>query len=349
MNDRISVLDCTIRDGGLGLKAEYDSVKGNNGYSLGDIGEMTKCLTNANIDIIELGTLGNVVEDIPQFGIFSSMEDISKLIPTSRKRKQMYSVFFQTPDYDIDSVPDYNETLCELIRFSLRYSELDNSLEYCKKLAEKGYKISIQPIVTVRYTVEDIEKIIDVANEIEAYSVYIVDSYGSMTKDCITEFYKLLDSKLDSNIKIGIHAHNNMEMAFSNSIGIIQNSSTRKIIIDTCCMGLGQGAGNLQTEVMVDWLNREMHGQYNFKEILKCCEYVSKVYEEKSFGYSLSYMIPARYNVAYKYGKVLREKYHFNYVDIDECLSSLDIDIKYRYSDDSINKVVENFSRKTIR
>lgn len=343
MKNRVAILDCTIRDGGLGLQAGYVATKFNNGYTRDDIFGMTKCLTNANIEIIEVGTLGNVVDSVPEFGIFSSLEELSQFMPYGRKNNQIYSVFFQTPDYDVNRIPDYNETLCELIRFSLRYSELDKSLEYCKKLVNKGYKVSIQPIVTVRYTIEDMEKIIKVANEIGAYSVYIVDSYGSMSTKCINRFFGLLNSKLNSEIKIGIHAHNNMESAFLNCIDIIKNSGKREIIVDTCCMGLGQGAGNLQTEVMSDWINREMKGQYDFSEILKCCEYVAKVCKEGSYGYSLSYMIPARYNAAYKYGKVLREKYHMTYEDIDRCISTLDDESKYRYSDTNVNKIVNKF------
>lgn len=343
MKNRISVLDCTIRDGGLGLKAEYEYSSENRGYCIDDIVGMAKCLTEASIDIIEIGTLADVVEELPQFGIFGSIESLSNLVPNNIKKNQIFSFFFQSPDYDINRVPNYNSSLCELIRFSIRYSELDKSLDYCKQLAAKGYKVSIQPIVTVRYSVEDIKKIVEVANEIDAYSVYIVDSYGSMSKKCMNVFFDLLDSNLNSNIKIGIHAHNNMETAFLNSMNIVQRAVEREIIVDTCCMGLGQGAGNLQTEVMVDWLNREMNGQYEFSEILKCCEYVSKVCEEKSCGYSLSYMIPARYNAAYKYGKVLREKYHLRYVDIDNCLSRLDDNIKYRYSDNSAKEIAERF------
>ena len=349
MENRVAVLDCTIRDGGLGLQFECDDPKVKKLYSICDIVEMAKCLTEADIDIIELGTLAAMDSDMPEFGIFRTMESISELIPSNRGENQIFSVFFQSPDYDINSVPNYNPSLCELIRFSVRYSELDKSLDCCRKLVSKGYKVSIQPIVTVRYTKEEIEKIAEVANEINAYSVYIVDSYGSMSQKDVRDIYALLDLTLKADIRIGVHAHNNMETAFSNSLCVVQNSNERKVIVDSCCMGLGQGAGNLQTEVIVNWLNREMHGSYVFNKILQCCEIVSKVLEEKSCGYSLPYMIPARYNAAYKYGKVLRDKYHLKYEDIDYCLSILDDNIKYRYSEKNVKEIVERFVNENCR
>ena len=94
MENRVAVLDCTIRDGGLGLQFECDDPKVKKLYSICDIVEMAKCLTEADIDIIELGTLAAMDSDMPEFGIFRTMESISELIPSNRGENQIFSVFF---------------------------------------------------------------------------------------------------------------------------------------------------------------------------------------------------------------------------------------------------------------
>ena len=338
MKRNIYLLDCTLRDGGFALEGKNSQIFS---YSKEVRSNVAQNLTDAGVDIIELGTLEAGEVSKRGYAIFPNMNEISKLIPKNADKKQMYAVFFRGPDIPIEYLPDWNEELCCLIRLGVRYSEMDKSLDYCRRLCEKGYLVSVQPIVTMRYTDTELEKVIEAANEINAYSLYFVDSYGSMFADDVKRIFNKYDKALKKEIKIGFHAHNNMGLASSNIIDMLSIESGRDVIIDACCMGMGQGAGNLQTEVIATYLNEKYKKKYDFMEIMRVCEYVSAFWQDNLWGYSLTTMIPAVFGVAYKYGIVLRNEYGYSYEKIANILKNVPDEMKHRYTKENLEKLLK--------
>ncbi|GHU57335.1 hypothetical protein FACS189442_6310 [Spirochaetia bacterium] len=143
-------------------------------------------------------------------------------------------------------------------------------------MAEKGYAVSIQAAITTRYSRDELQIIFDVANEINAYSVYIVDTYGYMQEYEVIEYFKLFNDNLKDLIRVGFHAHNNTNLAFSNTIAFINYPLVRNIVADSCLLGMGQGAGNLPTELFVDYLNKNHDTDYEYEPILEACEIIEK-------------------------------------------------------------------------
>lgn len=335
MNKKIKILDCTIRDGGLALEDcfinNFDDLK----FTKNKIERMILHLKNAKIDIIELGSIEISKVSKQCFGIYQSIEEISCTKPKGASDRQMFVALYRGPDTHIDNIPDWNNSLCEGVRVILRYSELEKSLAFCTALAKKGYRVFVQPMLTMRYTLEEINHIIAVSNDIDAYALYFVDSYGYMSYHDIERFLNLYAKKLKSNIKIGFHAHNNMNMALANALFFIKSDLSREVIVDTCALGFGQGAGNVPTELLAFNLNNDEGYQYCFPEILKLCDEVAQYIDENLCGYSPAYMIPAAYRMAYKYGAILRKKYRLSYYEINEILSKTDESIKQRYTADN--------------
>ncbi len=332
------MLDCTLRDGGFALEGEK---KNDISYAEEDRAGIVQSLTAGMVDIIELGTIEMGDDDKRGFSIFHKMEELSEMIPKNAHANQIYAVFFRGPDIPLEGLPDWNEQLCHFVRLGVRYSEMEKSLEYCQRLCEKGYLVSVQPIVTMRYTDEELDKVIKAANEMNAYSVYFVDSYGSMFTDDVFRIFQRYDEGLKPDIKIGFHAHNNMGLAFSNVRDMLSTAGDRDIIIDSCCMGMGQGAGNLQTEVLTAYLNKKFNKDYGFVEILKACDYVARFWNDNLWGYSVAAMIPAVYGVAYKYGLNLRNKYGCTYEQIANILQDIPSEMKYRYTESNLKNLLQ--------
>lgn len=297
----ISVFDCTLREGGLCIQ-DFDK----NGvevacFSDDDKISFANSITSSNVELIELGYI-NENEDVSEYRFcnYGNIESLSKYIPSNRSKSQMFAAMFVGPDGGLDSVPDYRPGLCECLRVILRYSELEKSLDFCKGLSKKGYKVFVQPMLTMRYTDEELELIINISNEINAYALYFVDSFGYMTEHDVDRLFKFFDSRLDKSIKIGFHAHNNMNLAMSNVKYFIDNCGERDIIVDSCILGMGQGAGNMQTEILIEMLNSNYGKNYNFADVLDCCDLISKSwnYGADCWGYSPLNLIPAKYKTA---------------------------------------------------
>lgn len=335
----IKLLDCTLRDGGLTLREQTDKDK----YMFTP--EMStgiiEALKNANIDIVELGSVQKIDRNLCEYAIYRGIEDVSALIPREARKGQLYATFFQGPDIPIEDIPEWRPALCDLIRLSIRYSEIEKSLAYCRGLVEKGYKVSVQPIVTMRYSDDELKYLAEVAEKIDAYAIYFVDSYGYMNIDDVERIYHIYDNILGKDIRIGFHAHNNMNNALANVLGFMNINTEREIIVDSCCLGMGQGAGNLQTEIIANILNENGNGCYDFISILKACEYIDGLLVDNAWGYSVPTFISAKYRVAYKYAVILRKQYGLSYSQIASVLEVMPKEFYHRFTEDSLKATLK--------
>ena len=341
MEKTIQLLDTTIRDGGLGLEDAAKSRFSTSCFSNSTLHRMIECLRRSNIDIVELGAIELTSQDMRRFAIFQDIQSISKLIPSERSKKQMYVALYRGPDTPIQDIPIWTPSLCEGVRVILRYSELQKSLDFCKALAEKGYKVFVQPMLTMRYTEEELQQIITASNEMRAYALYFVDSYGYMQNDDVEFLFRTFNTSLYPDIKIGFHAHNNMNLAFSNAKTFLAQKTSRSIILDSCALGLGQGAGNLQTEIIADHLNRYHHQTYNYDAILELCEIIDGYWNENIWGYSVVHFLPARHKAAYKYAVAMRHHYNLSLIQIDHLLADMPVDLRQRYTPQNLEYILQ--------
>lgn len=341
MNKKTYVLDCTLRDGGLALE---DAMINTGEYSVFDDKTITafiKTMKASKIDIIELGAIEITNSDQSRFSIYQNIEQVSKLIPENKPDDQMYVALFRGPDTPIEDIPEWNPSYCEGIRVIIRYSEIDKSLKFCRALAEKGYKVFVQPMLTMRYNDNQLQKLIDESNDFGAYALYLVDSYGYMESRNVLNLSRRFDEGLLENIFLGFHSHNNMNLAFSNVLAFVEQTSNRSIIVDSTIMGMGQGAGNIQTELLIPYLNNKKTGRYDYYAVLDACEIIEDYWKDNLWGYSVTNLLPAINKTAYKYSSSLRKKYNLSYSEIHRVLSNIPEELRHRYTTENIIKLLE--------
>lgn len=342
MNNRVQILDCTLRDGGLGLEDAYKNNLSKICFNEEDIDAITEHLIASKVDIIELGSIEISAEDKRKFAIYQNVESISKKIPLNRRLDQMYVGLYRGPDTPVEDIPEWNPQMVDGLRVIIRYSELQKSLDFCAALAQKGYKVFVQPMLTMRYTEEELDLIIKESNAMGAYAVYFVDSYGYMNEADVRRFLEKFDDDLNENIRIGFHAHNNMNLAYANALSFIRHNTKHGLICDSCAVGMGQGAGNLQTELIAPYLMECMSNQYDYREILEVCEIIEKYMENSLWGYSVTRLLPALHKTAYKYAISLRNHYGYTLSQIDQVLTQIPVELKQRYTPENLKMILES-------
>jgi 4-hydroxy 2-oxovalerate aldolase len=346
-NRKIELLDCTLRDGGLGLEDAHLNGISNLTFSQEQIGNLIKEFKLSNIDIIELGAIEITMQDKSSFCIYQNIEDASELLPEDTSNRQNYTVLFRGPDTPLENIPNWDKSLCKFIRVIIRYSEIKKSLEFCEALSKKGYKVFIQPMVTTRYTEEELNLLIEYANKIDAYALYIVDSYGYMEEEELKKLYFKFDKNLKNNIAIGFHGHNNINLAFSNVKTLLNFNSERHLIIDCTLIGMGQGAGNVQTELLSYYLNEYFGKNYNCKNLLDGIEIIESFMINNLWGYSVVNLLPAVYKTAYKYSINLRNKFNLSYSEIDYILSNMPDEFRHRYTIENVETLLKQLNIKS--
>lgn len=341
----VRVLDCTLRDGGRIIDCAFpdDEIRG-----------IASRLSDANMDIIEMGFIRDPQNVIYQ-GNSTFFTDVDQIAPFIKKdEKTMYAAFIDFGMCDIDHLKPYNGTSVDAIRFGFTKSDYENNKEevfrWANLIKNRGYKLFIQGVNSLNYSDLELLEVVRMINDIHPYSFGIVDTYGAMYIDDVDRIYGLIDHNLLPDICINFHSHNNYQLSFAFAQEVIKLSGvgSRKIIIDGTLGGMGKVAGNLNTELIVEYLVRKKHYNYDFESILDVLDdYIYKYSLKHKWGYSTSAMMAGVYkshpnNVIY-----LTEKYRLDTKDIGKLLSMIEPDKRQRYDYDIIQKLyVEYISDK---
>lgn len=340
----LKLLDCTLRDGGQCLESNQKYGIQTKTFTNREKIKIAEEIRDSGTDIIEIGCLSETAERTKEnVAIYKSIQEISAFLPDRINSSQIYTGVYVNPETPESHIPKHSDEFIDGTRVILRYSELRRSLEFCSMLRDKGYRVFIQPMLTMRYSDEDIRLLIEYANNIQAEALYIVDSFGYMEETDIKRIYEMYAKGLESNIQIGFHAHNNMENALSNVKFFVEELVDRNCIIDSCAMGMGQGAGNLQTEVAVNYLNTKFDSKYKMENILNVCDILDKFkdHDMESWGYSALRFIPAIHKTAYKYAVAMRMDYHMSLKNINDLLKDIPDELRHRYTPDNLDKLLK--------
>lgn len=340
----IGILDCTLRDGGYVNNWNFNNK---------DIKRTIKKLVDANIEIIECGFLDfekGKKENSTRFNSYKILEDIVSDIILNEN--QLLVAMIEYRKYDLSSLPNITkDSKVTGIRFSFRKSDYKIAMKEVEILKGKGYKIFIQPITTESYSDEELDDIIKIVNKIKPFSFYIVDTAGSMYNDNFEILKNKIEKVLSVDIKLGFHSHNNLQLSYAIAINFIHSIKNRDIIIDSSVYGMGRGAGNLNTELLADFLNKKYSKKYEIENILELIDsYYYALYKSNHWGYSLAHFLSASYSVHPNYASYLLDTKRLSINEIKSILAQIPNKNVYEYNKNLIEKLyfIHNSSKEKI-
>lgn len=157
------------------------------------------------------------------------------------------------------------------------------------------------------------------------YAFYLVDTLGLMDKDDVLRFFYLINHNLAKGINMGFHSHNNLQLSFSNCQALSAVESERTISFDSSVYGMGRGAGNLNTELIANYLNNHCGSNYMIEPILEVIdEHISKIKEKFDWGYSVPYYLAAINGCHPNYAAYLSNKNTLNVKSISNILHMIE-------------------------
>lgn len=325
----IRVLDCTLRDGGYCNQWAF---------GLDNTKRIVNCLSEAGIEIIECGFL---TEKTSLIGTtkFSSMEEMQEILPKNRAGK-MFVCMINYGEYSIDNLPPRAPGFIDGIRVAFHQKDAKAAVEFCRQIQERGYKAFVQPMMTMNYSTEAFLELIQAVNEIMPYAFYIVDSFGVMKRKDLLKLFHTVEEKLSTDICMGYHSHNNMQLAYSNAQAFVDKDSIHERIIDSSVFGMGRGAGNLNTELFVEYLNDNFDAEYNLKPLLIIIdEILNDFYEKNHWGYSLPNYLSAKHKAHPNYASYLDAKKTLTVECMDEIFLMMTEDKKINFDKNYIEEL----------
>lgn len=341
----VKILDCTLRDGGRIINCAFPNSQ---------IKDIAYRLADANIDIIEVGFLRDA-KSVNYQGNSTFFTDVDQIRPfVNRKKDTMYVAFIDYGMFDFSTLKPYDGTSIDGLRIGFTRKNFENDheeiLECLAEVKQKGYKLFVQGVNSLGYTDRELLGIVDIVNQIQPEGFGIVDTYGVMYMDDVDRLYTIVDHNLDENIAIDFHSHNNYQLSFAFAQEIIRLSNgKREVIIDGTLNGMGKCAGNLNTELLVDYLVRKRNYDYDFDAILDIIDdHIYNYHLQHQWGYSIPALMGGIYrshpnNIIY-----LTEKFRLATKDIKYIISMIDPDKRMRYDYDNIQRLYQEYNHVKV-
>lgn len=246
----LRVLDCTIRDGGL---------MNNSKFTDDEVRAVYDTCIEAGIDYMEIG-YKNSRKEYPksEFGPWRHCdeEDLRRVVGdhTSASTGLKLAVMADAGgkcDWQKGILPA-DQSVIDMIRVACYAHQISEAVEMIHHCHELGYEttLNIMAISTVHEV--EIDQVLEIARGTPAGTVVVVDSNGALYREQIDHLVKKYRKALEGTGKeVGIHAHNNMQLAFANTVEAIILGCNR---VDATMMGLGRGAGNCPMEILLSFL-----------------------------------------------------------------------------------------------
>jgi 4-hydroxy 2-oxovalerate aldolase len=277
MENCSKILDCTIRDGGL---------VNNWDFSVEFVQDLYNGLNEAGVEYMEIGyknspKLLNATEPNP----WRFLDDhfLKEVIPVKKSTK--LSALVDIGRVDPNDVLPCEQSVLDMIRVACYIREVDKGLELVEMFHDMGYETTLNIMALSSAPERQLIEAFDMIKESPVDVVYIVDSFGSLDPQDIEYQVKKFQAMLP-NKRLGIHTHNNMQLAFANTLTAMKNGVE---FLDSSVYGMGRAAGNCNTELLVSYIQKS---RYELKPVLGIIEkHMLEMRQKWEWGYIIPYMI----------------------------------------------------------
>lgn len=331
--DHYSLLECTLRDGGYITDWHFSEQM---------IVKTLRELTAAHLDFIEVGYLYNKPYEKGSTQ-FQTVEQIKKCLPAERGNS-CYLAMVDTEQFRPEDLTPYTGESIDGVRVVFYKHQTDKALAMCRAVKDNGYKLFVQPMVTIDYSLDEYAELIKRVAELEPYAVSVVDSFGYMVKSDFRQYFRVLDNILPSDAAVGFHSHNNMNLSFLTGQDILEYTTARNLIIDSSLYGMGRGAGNLQTELIADYYNRVLGYKYDIIKIIDLIsEYIMPIFQNRNWGYSPYFFITGLYHCHPNYVTYLLQEHDVTVSEFKEYIESIPNDMYTKCKKQNVLQMYDKF------
>jgi 4-hydroxy 2-oxovalerate aldolase len=274
----IKVIDCTVRDGGLMNKWQFDDEF---------VRKVYHSLTEAGIDYMEIGYLSSesaFSRDECGPWRFCAECDVKRIIGEGEKKIKL-SAMADIGRIEFEDIPPCSESSLDMVRVACYIHQLDTAIALAHHCMDKGYEATINLMAVSTVGLRDLEEGLNDLSQSRVPVIYLVDSFGAFYSEDIEFLAKKYIESLPGKT-IGIHCHNNQQLAFSNTISAIIAGIN---YLDGTLYGIGRGAGNCTLELLISFLKNP---KFKVRPLIDAIESQILPWREQiDWGYFIPYMV----------------------------------------------------------
>lgn len=299
----MKIIDCTIRDGGHINNWEFDDLTVRAAYY---------AASKSGVDFFEVGyRVSDSKKNLGKYA-YSNDDFLFTLFENSDQNCKLLIMV------DAGKADEINFLKCESRKtpiFGIRVAaypfEYEKAINLIDKLYALGYKVYLNLMASSEISNAQYSILENWSEKYKIESIYFADSFGSFIPSDIPFYVNKL--KGIGFINIGFHSHNNLQMAFANTLKAIESGAN---YIDASIYGMGRGAGNLPIEILLGYLEKQGNIKYNTVPYLDVIQnHFLDLFKKFTWGYGLRVLLGGLSNIHPYY---IDELFEQNSYSIDE-------------------------------
>ena len=314
----VTVLDCTLRDGGYYCNWDFDDRM---------VARYLSAIAQAGIGYVEVGFRSRTNSGFAGKYKFSSDAMITRLCGHLNLG---VAVMIDAKDFLQQTAVDHQglralfrrrvDSPVELVRVATTAQGLPQVAEICSVLKDLGYDVAINLMQANLFTEAQLEQVVTTSVPSTVDVLYLADSFGGLTPEHTHRLIRTLKTHFPK--KAGFHSHDNLGLALANSLAAISAGAD---LVDASLLGMGRGAGNLRTEQLLLYL-RFKNGAHHL-DPSPLFDVVSTDFAalqaRYQWGVSLPYMLSAVYDVHPSYAQQLLQVGYYTPLEVARILEVL--------------------------
>jgi len=282
----MKLLDCTLRDGGY--YTNWDFTKET-------VQTYFEAFNHLPVEYLEVGYRSNPMKSYLGEYFYCPVPVLQQIKSLTNKK---LVIILNEKDVRVDHADALLSPiigLVDMVRMAVDPQNYERAIGLASEVKRLGFEVSLNVMYMSTWAEQkDFVEFIPKADEV-ADVFYMVDSFGGVFPEDVRKTVSLLRSKL--SMPLGFHGHNNMELALINTLTAIEEGCE---MVDATITGMGRGAGNLRTELLLTVLNAQGKLDIDFNALSKVVDPFSKLQEHYGWGPSLPYIVSGANSIPQK-------------------------------------------------
>ena len=283
---KMKILDCTLRDGGYYTNWDFDK---------GVVETYIRNLNALPIDYIELGYRNKTQSEyLGQFG-YCPVSTLQYIRSLSEKKLAIMLNEKDCLSSDLELLLDPIKGVVNMVRLAVDPKNFDRAIILAKMVKAMGFKVAYNTMYMSTW--DDLKDFYPKLSQLDEVTdlFCMVDSFGSMTPELVR--HTIEEVRRHTNVTLGFHGHNNLQLALINTLTALEKGVE---IVDATILGMGRGAGNLNMELLLTYLNKHQKLHVDFNRLSEVIQAFEPLLKKCSWGTNLPYMLSGANSIPQK-------------------------------------------------
>lgn len=274
----IKILDCTLRDGGYYTNWDFNSKT---------VDAYITAMNTLPIDYLEVGYRNKPSKEyLGKFG-YSPVSVLKHVRQTCTKKLVVMLNEKSTKIEDLDLLLKPIVGIVDMVRIAIDPKNFERAVVLAKAVKEMGFEVGFNCMYMSKWSTE----YSDFLNKLGVLNGWcdlfcMVDSFGGITPDEVSHIYEVV--RKNTTVPIGFHGHNNLQLGLINTITAMNLGVD---YMDATILGMGRGAGNLNMELLLTYLNAHNNMKIDFNVLGDVISAFTPLMKKYQWGTNLPYML----------------------------------------------------------